>query len=33
MTPIEYELMSGFEKAILVEMGKIRRALEALKED
>lgn len=29
----EYDLMSGFEKAMLEEMAKIRRAIEALKED
>jgi hypothetical protein len=33
MTKQEYELMSGFEKVMLEEMAKIRRAIEALKED
>jgi hypothetical protein len=33
MTPQEYELMSGYQKEMLIEMAKIRRAIEALKED
>jgi hypothetical protein len=33
MTPDQYNLLTLFERALLEELAKIRRALEALKED